>query len=93
MLINICGVPYNVVEREDKISIDTHFGLIDYAKCEISINKDIPEAKKKETLCHEIIHGILIHIGRTEMSEDETFVQSLANAIYQTFEIKEGEEE
>lgn len=93
MKVNICGIPHTVIEKDDTLSLDTHLGLINYAKAEISINKDMPKELKEETLCHEIVHGILIHIGRSEMSEDEIFVQSLANAIYQTFEIKEGAKE
>jgi hypothetical protein len=35
-----------------------------------------------------MIHGILVHLGYTEQSQDETFVQALANAIYQGFDIR-----
>lgn len=89
MKISICGVPYEVVEKDDSFSADTvHFGEIEYAKCQIRINKNLTEAGKKETLCHEIAHAIMAHIGRSDLGQDETFVQSLGNAIYQTFEIK-----
>lgn len=88
MVINICGIPHTVIEKDDNLSLDTHLGLIDYAKAEIYINKDMPEELKKETLCHEIVHGMLMHIGRNDLTEDETFVQSLGNAIFQTFDIR-----
>ena len=88
MVVKICGVPHKVIEKDDTLSLDTHLGLIDYAKAEISINKDMPVELKEETLCHEIVHGMLFHIGRADLSEDETFVQSLGNAIYQTFEVR-----
>lgn len=84
-IINICGVPHTITEHEDAFNVDTHFGMIDYAKCEIRINKNMPDASKQETLCHEVLHGILVHIGRNDLSTDEAFVQSLSNAIYQTF--------
>lgn len=84
-IINICGVPHTITEHEDVFNVDTHFGMIDYAKCEIRINKNMPDASKQETLCHEVLHGILVHIGRNDLSTDEAFVQSLSNAIYQTF--------
>ena len=83
--INICGVPHTITEHEDVFNVDIHFGMIDYAKCEIRINKNMPDASKQETLCHEVLHGILVHIGRNDLSTDEAFVQSLSNAIYQTF--------
>ena len=88
MTVNICGVPHKVVECEDKFDLDIHFGLIDYKICEIRINKDLAEESKKETLCHEMVHGMLVHLGYTEQSQDEQFVQALGNAIYQGFEIK-----
>ena len=88
MTVNICGMPYEVVEVEDKFDADLHFGDVDYKKCRIQINKDLAKEEKKETLCHEILHAMLLHIGRGELSQDETLVQGLGNAIYQTFELK-----
>lgn len=88
MKVNICGVKHKVVECEDKFDTDLHFGQIDYKTCEIRINKDLPEESKKETLCHEVLHGMLVHLGYAELSQDEQFVQALGNAIYQSFEIK-----
>ena len=89
MIVNICGIPHTVVECEDKFDFDTHFGQIDYRACEIKINKDLSKANKAETLCHEMIHGILIHLGYHEQSNNEQFVQALANAIAQGFDVKE----
>lgn len=65
-----------------------HFGQIDYKSCEIRINKDMKEEAKKEAICHEIMHGILVHLGYNEHSQNEQFVQALANAICQGFDIK-----
>ena len=84
-VIKICGVPYTITECDDKFNVDTHFGMVDYTGCDIRINKGLTKAGKRETLCHEILHAILIHIGRTDLSDDETFVQSLGNAIFQSF--------
>lgn len=94
MIVNICGIPHKVVECEDRFDVDAHFGQIDYKTCEIRINKDMTEASKKETICHEMVHGILTHLGYNGYSQDEQFVQALGNAIYQGFNIKaesEGE--
>lgn len=93
MTVNICGVPHKVIECKDNFDTDCHFGQIDYKACEIRINKDMTEASKKETLCHEMVHGILIHLGYNEYSQDEQLVQALGNAIYQGFEIKAGSED
>ena len=85
MQIRICGIPHEITECTDGLSVDTHFGLIDYAKAEIRINKDMSQGMKEETLCHEVLHGMLVLIGRDDLSADETFVQALGNAIHQSF--------
>lgn len=83
--ISICGIPHTIEEKEDAFDMVTNFGMIDYAKCKITINKDLPKKLYEEALCHEILHGMLVHIGRDDLSGDEQFVQSLANAISQSF--------
>ena len=91
MKVNICGVPHKIVECEDWFDADTHMGLISFSDAEIRINKKLTPELKTETICHEVLHGILVHIGREDLSIDDTFVQSLANAIYQTFEVRTTE--
>lgn len=91
MIVNICGIPHNVIECEDSFDTDTHLGQIDYGKAEIKINKNMPKALKMETICHEMVHGIFFHIGCSETAQNEQLVQALGNAIYQGFEIKDIE--
>ena len=86
--VNICGIPHNVIYAQDVFNTDLHLGQIDYQKCEILLNSEIPKELKDEVLCHEIVHGILMHIGYDELSQDEKFVQQLGNAINQTFAIR-----
>lgn len=88
MKVNICGMLHDVIECDDSFNIDAHFGQIDYMKCRIKINKDMHEDMKREAICHEMLHGMLVHLGYQEQSSDEQFVQALANAILQGFEIK-----
>ena len=88
MIVNICGIPHKVVECEDKFNTDCHFGQIDYKACEIRVNKDMANANKKETICHEMLHGIFVHLGYNDYANDEHLIQALANAIYQGFDIK-----
>ena len=88
MKVNICGIPYEIEYCKDNFNMDTHFGDVDYVKCLIRINEELNEESRKETLCHEIVHALLIHIGRNDLSGDETFVQSLGNAISQSFEAR-----
>ena len=88
MKISICGIPHEIVYANDVFNTDTHYGQIDYGKAVIKISKDVSKEQQGEALCHEILHGILVHIGKDELSQDESFVQCLSNAIYQSFEPK-----
>jgi hypothetical protein len=89
MNIKICGVPHKIIECKDNFDVDTHFAMIDYKACEIRVNEDMSKESKEEAICHEIVHGILVHLGYNAQSQDEQFVQALGNAIYQTFELRE----
>ena len=63
--VNICGIPHEVVYFNDEFNSDnTHFGQIDYGKALIKISKDISKEQQDEALCHEVLHGILVHIGK-----------------------------
>lgn len=85
MKINICGIEHKIIECEDKFDADTHMGMIDYPKAEICINKNMAESVKTATICHEALHGMLTHIGREDLSNDEQLVTALGNAINQSF--------
>lgn len=92
MKINICGITHKVIEDDDVFNANCiHFGQIDFKKCEIHIAKDSTQEIKNEALCHEIIHGIFVHLGYADYSNDEQFVQALGNAINQSFSVKEKE--
>lgn len=92
--VKICGLPHEIVELEDSFNTDCHMRQINYQDLVIKINKDMPEQLKEETLCHEIMHGILTHLGYSDMATNEQFVQAVGNAIYQSFRVKyEGEDE
>ena len=92
MKVNICGIKHDIIECDDNFDADaTHFGQIDYKNGTIKINGDMPDVMKKETICHEMVHGMLIHLGYAKEAEDEQYVQALGNAIMQGFEIKDVE--
>ena len=89
--VNICGIPHTVKICEDSFNSDTvHFGQINYAKAEIRINGGTTQELQMQTLFHEILHGMLVLIGRNSEAEDEQLVQALAAAMYQSFRLKEG---
>lgn len=89
--VHICGIPHSVVLCDDNFDTDLHLGQIDYASATIKINRKASEETQTEALFHEMLHGILVHIGRNDEAQNECFVQSLANAMYQSFRLKEGE--
>lgn len=92
--MKICGVNYEIIETEDIFDSDsTHFGQIDFKKGKIFLNEDLSEDAKAETLIHEVTHALLVYIGRSDLTAEETFVQALGNAIYQTFNLKEHGDE
>lgn len=91
-MVNVCGIYYKVIEKEDNFTADEYFGSVDHVKSEIIINKNLEPQAKTETVIHEMVHAMLMHIGCEDLKNDEKFVQALANAIYQGFEIKEVKE-
>ena len=82
--VYICGIPHKVVEVDDGFDAG-NFGEIEYKTATIRINKDITPELKEQTLCHEIVHGILMHLGENELCQNEHFVQIMANEIMKTF--------
>ena len=88
-IVRICGIPYQIIEKECiESSSGRCLGLITYDEGTIEIRKGQQPDYYRQTLIHEMVHGMLVMIGRNELSEDETFVQSLALAISQTFDLK-----
>lgn len=94
MKVNICGIEHEIVEVADNFEkMDgVQLGFIKHSQAKILINQGLPEQLKKAVICHEIVHGILINVGREDLSDDETLVTCLGNAINQTFDIKFTEE-
>ena len=86
--VTICGVPYEIILCSDNFDTDTHLGQIEYKDSIIKLNEELKEPMMMQTLIHEIVHGMLIHLGYAESSTDEQFVQALAMAIHQTFDVK-----
>lgn len=86
--VNICGIPHTIVELPDYYDkLTTELGYIDHSQAQIVINANTPDIVKNGTICHEIIHGILVRIGRPDLSEDETFVTCLGYAVNNCFKI------
>lgn len=88
--ITICGIPHKINYEADIFAAESvRFGEIDHMKQTITINKDMPNENKEETLTHEILHGICVRLGRDDLNCDEQFITAFSNAIYQIFKIRE----
>lgn len=86
--VNICGVPHSVIHKEDSFNSDAiHFGEIDYKKCEIKLSTGMNKELEKQTLVHEMLHGLFLGIGRNDLHNDEQLVQALAQAMTGCFEV------
>lgn len=83
--INICGIPHEIYYSEDSFNADRNFGMIVYTEAKITVNKNMPEELKTATICHEVVHAMLVHMGENALNDDEGFVTRLATAINQSF--------
>lgn len=90
MTINILGMPFTVEEKEciDAPDAGVTQGLIIHSEGKILIRESLPKDLKRTVLIHEVVHGMLVLIGRNDLTEDESLVQTLAIAIDQTFQLK-----
>jgi predicted metal-dependent peptidase len=93
--VKICGIPHEIEEmpvvNEEGEGITQ--GQIIYSEAKIQIKESLPQEVKDEVLIHEIVHGILQHIGEVDLCADERFVQALASGIYNSgllLQIEEG---
>jgi hypothetical protein len=49
----------------------------------LELRKNLKKELKEHTFLHETTHAILESLGYRELSEDEKFVDSFSNALYQ----------
>lgn len=84
----ICGIPYKVELVDDSFDLDLHLGLIKYGEGVIRINAALTPELQMQALFHEMVHGMLVLIGRDDAGSDEQLVQGLANAMYQSFQLR-----
>jgi len=87
--INICGIKHEIAEvNGPELGTEYPMGEIDYGKAQIKINMDLADEVKLTTLCHEILHGMFVHVGREDLAQDEQLVTALGNAISASFKPK-----
>lgn len=90
--IKIGGIPFKVVEVDtiDEEEEGITQGQIIYSQAKILLKKSLPKKLKKSVLYHEMVHGILVELGYSELSNDETFVQALSQELLRMFKLKKG---
>lgn len=87
--IKLCGIDYKIEKEKNIVLGGTECsGMIEYRTATIKLAKDLNKQVEKQTLWHECVHGILTGIGRDDLSDDETFVQSLAVALDESANLK-----
>ena len=85
IMINILGIPYELCEV-DVIDKNVHLvGQINYQEQKIQIEKGLGEDYRKQTIMHEVLHGIFEALGYDDINADEQKVQSISSALHQVF--------
>ena len=69
--------------RIGKVEVGSHDGVYDHTTKTIYLSNDLKGASLVQTWLHERNHCILYSMGRDELSEDEGFVDLLAEMLYQ----------
>jgi len=92
MIVDVCGIPFEVKEVESNSRTDCSMGRSDSKMAIITLNKEMPKEVKDSTLIHEWIHAVLDCCGMGEYSNDEKLVCVLQNELYRAgFRIKHME--
>lgn len=78
------GMTVVVKEDDDLYSSHGAFGMMDIDKGVLFMDSNLEGDTKAITFFHEKVHAILGTLGRKELNEDEEFVDSFANLLWQS---------
>lgn len=78
----IFNVPYKVKQLK-KIDEDDSWGEHDFQMHTVKIKKDLDDIEKERVFIHEALHCALEQLSYNSLSDDEKFVDQLANALHQ----------
>lgn len=81
--VKIGGLNYKVTFTDNVEKGERLFGNISYPELEIRIDNTYPEKIQQLAFLHEIVHGILNHIGKHDLQNDDEFVEVFSNVLYQ----------
>lgn len=81
--IQIGVLSYDIVQGKAlrDVSEEWQLGEINYGEAKIHLDDDLTPQVRKQTLMHEIVHGMLNEIGHEEARDDEGLVNGLANQL------------
>jgi len=78
------AVNWSTVIDNDRLLDLGFLGLTEYVKALITLTDEkVSDSIVEETFYHELVHAILHSLGRKDLNEDESFVQSFAILLYQ----------
>jgi hypothetical protein len=79
MIIDICGINFEVILRDPVSRDDTNFGKCDCKTAKIYIDNSMPREVIDATLIHEWIHGVLVS---NAIDHTEILVSVLSTELY-----------
>jgi hypothetical protein len=82
--VDILGKIYNVREVKDMASVDDAVGKCKPEACQIWVAKDQHAQQQRDTLLHEILHGVWSEMGITEdvkEEQEETVVRRMGTGL------------
>lgn len=81
----IFGHKIRIEEVEELLTDEDCFGSWNINKnlIKLQTTSNINKTTQEATLCHEIVHCILEHIGEDKLSKNEKFVDLFGQALYQ----------
>lgn len=86
--VRVNGIDYEIHFYDGNVE-PTLMGREHYDKCKIYICKDLPPARKRQTLMHEILHIIYANGGLEQGDSEERIVTVLSTGITQVLEDNE----
>lgn len=78
------GIQYKVDLEKGLMKRGNLFGEIDYVKEIITIDADLSDTRKLQTILHELTHGILNECG-DEAHQNEEWVKKFSNTLTKVF--------
>ena len=81
--LEVGGITITVIEDPNLYETHGAYGMMDMDRGKLLIEKSLVGDTRAITYHHELVHMILNTLGRTELNEDEAFVDSVANLLWQ----------